>query len=72
MSGVRLSDGTPLNFPFFIHFSCYLAVQTLYRQYGEMSERFKEPVLKTGESETAQGFESLSLRHLQTYVQATN
>ena len=29
-----------------------------------MSEWFKEPVLKTGESETAQGFKSLSLRHI--------
>ena len=31
---------------------------------GEMSERFKEPVLKTGDSVMGHGFESHSLRHL--------
>ena len=31
--------------------------------YGEMSERFKEPVLKTGDGATHRGFESHSLRH---------
>ena len=31
---------------------------------GEMSERFKEPVLKTGDGATHRGFESHSLRHL--------
>ena len=30
---------------------------------GEMSERFKEPVLKTGDGATHRGFESHSLRH---------
>ena len=30
---------------------------------GELSERFKEPVLKTGDSERNLGFESLTLRH---------
>ena len=30
--------------------------------YGELSERFKEPVLKTGDSERNLGFESLTLR----------
>ena len=29
---------------------------------GEMSERFKEPVLKTGDGATHRGFESHSLR----------
>ena len=29
---------------------------------GEMSERFKEPVLKTGDAATHRGFESHSLR----------
>ena len=29
---------------------------------GELSERFKEPVLKTGDSERNLGFESLTLR----------
>ena len=31
--------------------------------FGEMSERFKEPVLKTGDGATHRGFESHSLRH---------
>ncbi len=31
---------------------------------GEMSERFKELVLKTSDTERYQGFESLSLRHI--------
>ena len=31
--------------------------------HGEMSERFKEPVLKTGDGATHRGFESHSLRH---------
>ena len=33
------------------------------RKFGEMSERFKEPVLKTGDPATGRGFESHSLRH---------
>jgi hypothetical protein len=33
-------------------------------QAGEVSEWFKEPVLKTGDSERNRGFESHSLRHL--------
>ena len=41
---------------------------------GEMSERFKEPVLKTGDGATNRGFESHSLRHikkaLETYSRA--
>ena len=36
---------------------------------GEMSERFKELVLKTSDTERYQGFESLSLRQLHiTYL----
>ena len=31
---------------------------------GEMSEWFKEPVLKTGDSARSRGFESHSLRHV--------
>ena len=31
---------------------------------GEMSERFKEPVLKTGDAATHRGFESHSLRQI--------
>ena len=42
--------------------------------FGEMSERFKEPVLKTGDGATHRGFESHSLRHaekaLETYSRA--
>ena len=33
-------------------------------RYGEMSEWFKELVLKTSDPARDQGFESLSLRHL--------
>ena len=33
-----------------------------FSTYGEMSERFKEPVLKTGDGATHRGFESHSLR----------
>ena len=31
--------------------------------YGEVSEWFKEPVLKTGDSARGRGFESHPLRH---------
>ena len=34
-----------------------------WSKFGEMSERFKEPVLKTGDPATGRGFESHSLRH---------
>ena len=33
-----------------------------FSSHGELSERFKEPVLKTGDSERNLGFESLTLR----------
>ena len=33
---------------------------------GEVSERFKEPVLKTGDAERHRGFESHPLRHKST------
>ncbi len=33
-------------------------------RHGEMSERFKELVLKTSESAMTRGFESHSLRHI--------
>jgi hypothetical protein len=36
----------------------------IWRNRGEMAERFKAPVLKTGDAERHRGFESLSLRHL--------
>ena len=39
--------------------------------HGEMSERFKEPVLKTGDAETHRGFESHSLRHMSAVIQVT-
>ena len=35
--------------------------------YGELSERFKEPVLKTGDSERNLGFESLTLRQKEVH-----
>ena len=35
----------------------------IFNGYGEMSEGFMEPVLKTGDTETYRGFESHSLRH---------
>ena len=34
------------------------------RAHGGVSERFKELVLKTSDTETYQGFESLPLRHI--------
>ncbi len=34
----------------------------IFYEHGEMSERFKEPVLKTGDAATRRGFESHSLR----------
>ena len=34
-----------------------------FSTHGELSERFKEPVLKTGDPERDLGFESLTLRH---------
>ena len=33
-----------------------------FSTHGELSERFKEPVLKTGDPERDLGFESLTLR----------
>ena len=44
---------------------CRKAIKSLSQialVYGELSERFKEPVLKTGDSERNLGFESLTLR----------
>ena len=39
-----------------------------YPSHGELSERFKEPVLKTGDSERNLGFESLTLRQRITVI----
>ena len=39
------------------------SVLQLASKFGEMSERFKEPVLKTGDTAMCRGFESHSLRH---------
>ena len=39
-------------------------------KFGEMSERFKEPVLKTGDPATGRGFESHSLRHFMLFASA--
>ena len=38
-------------------------------QYGELSERFKEPVLKTGDGATHREFESHTLRQKITVIQ---
>ena len=38
-------------------------ISSLEKSFGEMSERFKEPVLKTGDAAMRRGFESHSLRH---------
>ena len=35
--------------------------------YGEVSEWFKEPVLKTGDAAMHRGFESHPLRHMEWY-----
>ena len=41
-----------------------LAVTTVAKINGEVSEWFKELVLKTSDPERDQGFESLPLRHI--------
>ena len=45
-----------------------IVVIKFYLLYGEMSEWFKELVLKTSDPARDQGFESLSLRQLNTKV----
>ena len=40
-------------------YQCYIV-----KTQGELSERFKELVLKTSDSERNLGFESLTLRHM--------
>ena len=52
MSGVRISDGSPFD---------YLITKRIHI-YGEVSEWFKELVLKTSDSERDRGFESHPLR----------
>ena len=37
--------------------------------YGEVSERFKEPVLKTGDAATHHGFESHPLRQTENALE---
>ena len=39
-------------------------ISSLEKSFGEMSERFKEPVLKTGDAAMRRGFESHSLRQI--------
>ena len=39
-------------------------------RFGEVSERFKEPVLKTGDGETHREFESHTLRQKETTIPA--
>ena len=56
MSGVRISDGSP----------SLKAIKdnVVELNDGEVSERFKELVLKTSDSERGRGFESHPLRHI--------
>ena len=42
----------------------FLANRSSRTHDGEVSEWFKEPVLKTGDSERGRGFESHPLRHI--------
>ena len=42
----------------------FLSQKWYLKQDGELSEWFKEPVLKTGDAATHRGFESLTLRHI--------
>ncbi len=43
-------------------FGDHIAIISTHDRQGEMSEWFKEPVLKTGDAARHRGFESLSLR----------
>ena len=43
-------------------------VRIIKLRFGEMSERFKEPVLKTGDAAMRRGFESHSLRQFLLYI----
>ena len=47
-----------------IHLPFLYNSHRLWKINGEMSERFKEPVLKTGDTAMCRGFESHSLRQL--------
>lgn len=38
----------------------------IFYEHGELSERFKEPVLKTGDGETHREFESHTLRQIKS------
>ena len=49
-----------------------LAVTTVAKINGEVSEWFKELVLKTSDPERDQGFESLPLRHFIFIVHLTS
>ena len=55
MSGVRISDGSPS--------LKAIKDKVVELNDGEVSERFKELVLKTSDSERGRGFESHPLRH---------
>ena len=45
----------------------FIMVDGIISPHGEMSERFKEPVLKTGDGATHRGFESHSLRQKENH-----
>ena len=50
-----------------IEYSMSLEQVTNKKSYGEVSERFKELVLKTSDSERGRGFESHPLRQNKKY-----
>ena len=49
-----------------IPFLTFTRQDGIFLSHGELSERFKEPVLKTGDPERDLGFESLTLRQKAT------
>ena len=54
-------------------FESMISYETAFRcrgAFGEMSERFKELVLKTSDTAMCRGFESHSLRHFLSFISA--
>ena len=60
--GATGNDAQKLHALTFAHFRGAVLMHEVLSVFGEMSERFKEPVLKTGDGATHRGFESHSLR----------
>ena len=61
--GATGNDAQKLHALTVAHFRGAVLMHEVLSVFGEMSERFKEPVLKTGDGATHRGFESHSLRH---------